>query len=129
MSISISGKATLNAPDEPLGPLRRKDGDPVFDEPWQAQAMAMADSLVKRGTLSASDWGAKLGAELRSAADAGAPDNAETYYLAVLAALEHLLDETGAAAGQEVEARREEWERAYLATPHGRPVELSAGKK
>jgi len=89
----------------------------------------MADSLVKRGTLSAGDWAAKLGAELRLAADAGAPDNAETYYLAVLAALENLLDEAGAAAGQEVQARREEWERAYLNTPHGRPVELSAGKK
>jgi nitrile hydratase accessory protein len=119
----------LNALDELLGPLRRKDGDPVFDEPWQAQALAMADSLVKKGTLSASDWAAKLGAELQLAADAGAPDNAETYYLAVLAALENLLDEAGAAAGQEVQSRREEWERAYLNTPHGRPVELSAGKK
>jgi len=119
----------LNAPDDPLGPLRRKDGDPVFDEPWQAQALAMADSLVKKGTLSVSDWAAQLRAELRSAANAGAPDDSETYYLAVLAALEHLLDETGAAVGQEVDARREHWERAYLATPHGRPVELSAGKK
>jgi nitrile hydratase accessory protein len=119
----------LNAPDESLGPLRRKDGDPVFDEPWQAQALAMADSLVKNGTLSAGDWAAKLGAELRLTADAGAPDNAETYYLAVLAALEKLLDDAGAAVGQEVQTRREEWERAYLNTPHGRPVELSAGKK
>ena len=66
----------MSAPDEPLGPLKRKDGDPVFDEPWQAQALAMADSLVQEGTLSASDWAATLGAEIRSATNAGAPDNA-----------------------------------------------------
>ncbi len=119
----------MSAPDEPLGPLKRKDGDPVFDEPWQAQALAMADSLVKEGTLSASDWAATLGAEIRSAADAGAPDNAQTYYLAVLAALENLLDKAGAAAGHEVQTRRGEWERTYLNTPHGRPVELLSGKK
>lgn len=119
----------MNTPDELLGPLRRKDGDPVFDEAWQAQALAMADTLVKKGTFSAEEWAATLGAELRSAADTGAPDNAQTYYLAVLAALENLLDKAGAAVGREVDARREEWNRAYLNTPHGQPVKLSAGKK
>lgn len=129
MSFSNSGKAILSAPNEPIGPLKRKDGDPVFDEPWQAQALAMADSLVKAGAFSASDWAAALGDELRLAAEAGAPDTAETYYVAVLTALEGLLDKTGAASGQEVQIRREEWERAYLNTPHGQPVELTAGKK
>ena len=119
----------MSAPDEPLGPLKRKDGDPVFDEPWQAQALAMADSLVQEGTLSVSDWAATLGAEIRSATNAGAPDNAQTYYLAVLTALEKLLDKAGAASRHEVQIRREDWEQAYLNTPHGQPVELSTGKR
>ena len=119
----------MNVPNEPLGPLRRKDGDPVFDDPWQAQALAMADSLIKEGSFSASDWAATLGAELRLVHDADAPDNAQTYYLAVLAALEKLLDKAGAAVGPEVDSRREQWKRAYLNTPHGQPVELSAGKE
>ena len=105
------------------------DGEPVFDAPWQAQALAMADSLVEGGTFSARDWTAALGAELRSTADAGAPDNAQTYYLAVLSALEKLLDKTGAASSHEAQMRRKDWERAYRNTPHGRPVELLSGKK
>ena len=119
----------MNVPDEPLGPLKRKDGDPVFDEPWQAQALAMADSLVKAGAFPASAWATALGAELRTAANAGAADDALTYYRAVVAALESLLDKSGAAEMDEVEARREQWKRAYLNTPHGKPVELSAGKR
>ncbi len=118
----------MNTPDELLGPLRRKDGDPVFDEAWQAQALAMADTLVKKGTFSAEEWAATLGAELRSAADTGEPDNTQTYYLAVLRSLEILLDKSGTAVRLEVDAQQEEWKQAYLSTPHGQPVELSAKK-
>ena len=35
-----------------LGDLKRKDGEPVFSEPWHAQALAMADLLVKAGKFS-----------------------------------------------------------------------------
>jgi nitrile hydratase accessory protein len=119
----------LKLPDEPLGPLKRKDGDPTFDEPWQAQALAMADTLVVTGKISAAAWAETLGAELRKAADTGAPDDTETYYRAVLAALERLLNQSGAAEKSEIDARRDQWERAYLNTPHGQPVQLSAGEK
>jgi len=118
----------LSLPDEPLGPLKRKDGDPIFDEPWQAQALAMADSLVEAGAIPAKEWAAALGSELRRAAASGAADDAESYYGAVLAALEGLLAKSGAARTNEVETRREQWKRSYLNTPHGKPVELSAGK-
>src|SRR5215469_268401 len=43
------GKVTLNLAEDPLGPLRRKDGDPAFDDAWQAQSLAMADTLVGGG--------------------------------------------------------------------------------
>ncbi len=105
------------------------DADPLFDEPWQAQALAIADSLVRAGAFTADAWASALGAELRAAADTGTADDAETYYRAVVAALERLLNETGAVERDEAEARREQWRRAYLNTPHGKPVELAAGKK
>ena len=109
---------------EAIGPLKRRDGEPVFDEAWQAQVLVMADSLTKRGAFTASDWSATLGAELRRAMRDGAADDAETYYRAALRALEHLLDGAGAVTIDAVTERRDAWERAYLATPHGHPVTL-----
>ena len=111
-----------------LAPLPAKDGEPVFGEAWQAQALAMADSLVKAGHLQATDWAEALGAELNRRFDAGAADTAETYYLAVLSALEGLLDNSGAVTTPVQDRRREEWRKAYLATPHGKPVLLENGR-
>jgi len=109
---------------EAIGPLKRKDGEPVFDEAWQAQVLAMADSLTKRGAFTASEWSETLGAELRRADRDGAADDAMTYYQAALHALERLLDKGGALTADAVTERRDAWERAYRSTPHGRPVSL-----
>jgi len=106
-----------------IGPLARADGGPTFDQPWQAQVLAIAASLAARGLFSAGQWSEALGAELRRAAAAGAPDGQGSYYAAALAALERL----AAAAEitpQAIDETAEAWRQAYLATPHGRPVEL-----
>ena len=100
------------------------DSEPVFGEPWHAEALAMADLLLKSGKFSGARWAEALSAEIRGLAAAGAPDNRETYFCAVLAALERLLAERGSVAPAELAEREREWERAYLMTPHGRPVEL-----
>lgn len=105
------------------GPLAARDGKPAFTEPWQAQTMALAHALVERGTIAPGDWSAALGAALRDAVSRGAPDTAETYYAAALTALESVLGRLGLDADA-VADRTEAWRRAYLATPHGRPVEL-----
>ena len=109
-------------PREALGPLARRDGDAVFDEAWQAQALAMADCLVQADVFSAKDWAEALGVAVREK-----PDTTEGYYQAVLTALERLLDQGPLPSG-EVEARRDAWARAYEATPHGQPVELETIK-
>ena len=70
------------------------------------------------------DWATALGAELRDSAAAGLPDDSETYYRAVLATIQKLLHESGAAARDEVDIRESDWRHAYLNTPHGMPVEL-----
>ncbi len=42
-----------------------RDEAPVFDEPWQAQAFAMALSLQQRGVFTWGEWAATLGDEIR----------------------------------------------------------------
>lgn len=123
------GRVTLHPPDDPLGPFQRKDGDPTFGEAWQAQSLAIADTLVDAGVLTAMDWAEALGAELQSAVRAGAADNADTYYLAVLTAAENLLRRMDLVSRDELDARVDEWRQAYLNTPHGKPVELYAAPK
>lgn len=109
-----------------LAPLTRDEG-PVFDEPWQAQALAMADMLVRSGVFSAVAWSETLGGALRRAAAAGRPDTPGTYYAAVVEALEELLEQAGAVSHDALHERLEAWREAYRTTPHGQPVELRRG--
>ncbi len=113
----------MNRPD--LGFLKAKDGEPVFGEPWHAQTLALADLLVKSGAISSARWAETLGAEIKALK--AELDDRETYFRAVLAALERLLTENGSVTHVELHDREHQWERAYLRTPHGRPVELAAG--
>jgi nitrile hydratase accessory protein len=114
----------LSQPDKP-GFLKARDGEPVFGEPWHAQTLALADVLVKRGVISAERWAEALGEEIKALK--AEPDDRETYYRAVLSALERLLVENGRVTPEELHEREHAWERAYLNTPHGAPVELAAG--
>ena len=113
----------MNRPE--LGFLKAKDGEPVFGEPWHAQTLALADVLVRRGVIAAAQWAETLGAEIKALKTE--PDDQDTYYRAALAALERLLTENGSLTAMELHEREHQWERAYLRTPHGKPVELAAG--
>jgi len=108
------------------GPLARRDSEPVFDEPWQAQVLGLAFNLVEQEVFSASQWSDALGAELKSAHARGDSDDAQTYYRSALAALETLLAAEGRIGADNLNERTETWRKAYLNTPHGQPVELSA---
>lgn len=96
------------------------DGEPVFREPWEAHAFAMAVQLHERGLFTWPEWAAALSEEI----GAGRGDG-ETYYHAWLAALERLVAETGAASGEAQASTQEAWRRAAARTPHGKPIELS----
>lgn len=110
------------APDDPLAPI-----EPVFAEPWHAQVLAIADSMVKAGHFPAADWAEALGAELCAAEARGEADTADTYYRAALAALERLSATHADIPAEAQQDRKAAWERAYRNTPHGEPVLLSAG--
>ena len=107
-----------------IKPFKRMDGEPVFDEPWQAQVLAMVDTLISNGVIEATAWSDSLGKELKKAQQLGASDDIPTYYKAVLQALEQLLDQNTDISSREVTNKRDAWEQAYLATPHGQPVKL-----
>src|ERR1700733_7829961 len=64
---------------------------PVFREPWEAQAFAMALALHERGIFTWSEWADALSSEIKRAQAAGDPDTGETYYRHWLAALERLI--------------------------------------
>jgi nitrile hydratase accessory protein len=98
---------------------------PVFREPWEAQAFAMALALQQRGLFTWSEWATTLAQEIKRAQTAGDPDTGDTYYRHWLATLERLVAEKGVASEQTLERYREAWDRAAGRTPHGRPVELS----
>lgn len=110
-----------------VAPLKRLDGEPVFDAPWQASVMAMADALVTRGVVTPKAWSEALGAALKATQSEGAPDTAETYYKAALRALERVVEVHGGVSAAVVNERRDAWEAAYRATPHGEPVRLPKG--
>ena len=102
----------------------RDEQGPVFREPWQAQAFAMALALQKRGLFTWSEWAATLGEEIKRAQRAGDPDTGETYYRHWLATLERLVSEKGVASEETLGRYRDAWGRAADRTPHGTPIEL-----
>ena len=103
-----------------------RDGqDPVFREPWEAQAFSMALALHQRGVFTWPEWAAALADEIKRAQAAGDPDTGETYYRHWLATLERLVAEKGIASHDTLARYRDAWDHAADRTPHGKPIELS----
>jgi nitrile hydratase accessory protein len=109
-----------------LPSLPRDDGGPVFAEPWQAQAFALAINLSQRGYFTWKEWASVLADEIKASAIRGEPDDGSVYYHNWLAALEHLVTAKGLSDSTAMLARKEAWANAYRHTPHGKPVELLA---
>jgi nitrile hydratase accessory protein len=117
----------LNPPAEQIQTLPRLPADrdgPVFAEPWQATAFALAVRLSSEGHFTWKEWAAALSDELKHAADSGAPDDGSRYYHFWLAALEKLVVSKRLSDPAALLARKDAWADAYRHTPHGRPVEL-----
>ena len=126
MSASESVPASDRLDDLPRVP--RDEGGPVFAEPWQAQAFALAVKLSEQGHFTWKEWAAGLAEELQAAARRGEPDDGSRYYEHWLTALERMVTAKGLTDPAALLTRREAWAEAYRATPHGTPVELSAKK-
>lgn len=107
-----------------LSSLPVDDDGPVFREPWEAQAFAMALRLHEHGCFTWNEWATALSAEIDAAAQRGDPDPGNTYYFHWLAALEKLCLEKKLTTADALNARKAAWDRAARATPHGEPIEL-----
>ena len=117
---AVTRAATAAIPSIP----RDADG-PVFREPWEAQAFAMALALHERGLFTWPEWAATLADEIKRAQAAGDPDTGETYYQHWLATLETLVATKGVATSELLHRYRDAWDHAADRTPHGAPVELT----
>jgi nitrile hydratase accessory protein len=104
--------------------LPRAGDEPVFAEPWQAQAFALAVKLCEHGHFTWKEWAESLAAELQAAAGRGEPDDGSQYYHHWLAALERLVVARRLADPAALLARKAAWADAYRHTPHGQPVTL-----
>jgi nitrile hydratase accessory protein len=93
---------------------------PVFREPWEARAFAMAVSLHAAGLFTWKDWAAALAEEIARGDGSG-----EAYYLHWLATLEKMVAGKGAATEAVLARYRQAWDAAADRTPHGKPIELT----
>lgn len=115
-----------NSDLDALPGLPREADGPVFREPWEAQAFAMAVELNRRGVFAWTEWTEALSHEIRKA---GTHDAGADYYRHWLAALERLLESKGVLGQNERFERISAWDRAARATPHGEPIELGRGRR
>jgi nitrile hydratase accessory protein len=122
---SIDPEAARRATEAVPG-IPRDSAGPVFREPWEAHAFAIALALYDRGLFTWPEWAAKLGEEIKKAQAAGDPDTGETYYRHWLATLERIVAEKGVTTSQALTEHHHAWGRAAHRTPHGKPIELKA---
>ena len=107
-----------------LPALPRNEDGPVFEEPWQAQAFALAVKLSEQGHFSWKTWARTLADELARAESRGEPDDGSHYYRHWVSALESLVVARGLSERSALAERKAAWADAYRHTPHGQPVEL-----
>ncbi|WP_029583096.1 nitrile hydratase accessory protein [Bradyrhizobium sp. URHD0069] len=119
----LDSRAALDATNAVTGIPRDAHG-PVFREPWEAQAFAMAVTLHARGLFTWKEWAAALADEIKSAQASGDPDTGETYYRHWLATLEKLISAKGVTTTDTLHRYRDAWDHAADRTPHGSPIEL-----
>jgi nitrile hydratase accessory protein len=120
----LDPRAAMRAAISVPGVPRDTDG-PVFREPWEAQAFAMALALHERGLFSWNEWAAALAAEIKRAQGAGDPDSGETYYTHWLNTLERLVAAKGVTTQDNLHLYRDAWDHAADRTPHGQPIVLT----
>ena len=88
--------ADLNSP----AAIPRRNGEPVFNEPWESRAFGIAVALCERGLYTWDEFRDQLIAEI-TAADARRSQS--SYYERLLAALENLLIIKGTCPATEIE--------------------------
>jgi len=91
--------------------------EPVFGEPWEAQAFGLTIESYDRGLFTWEEWATALSGQIHGGE--GLP-----YYRHWLIALENLMEEKNITSADALKKREQEWHDAAARTPHGEPIEL-----
>ena len=84
--------------------IPRRNGEPVFNEPWESRVFGAAVALCERGLFEWDEFRDRLIAEIASADTARiASVQLPSYYECFLSALERLLIDKGICAQEEIE--------------------------
>jgi nitrile hydratase accessory protein len=124
--MTIDQGAARRATDAVPGIPRDHEG-PVFREPWEARAFAMALALHARGLFTWTEWADALAKQIKRAQAEGDADTGETYYRHWLATLETLVAAKNVTTASALHRYRDAWDHAADRTPHGQPIELTQG--
>ena len=116
-------------PIDDLPALPRDNDGPVFSQPWEAKAFALAVRLSEAGCFTWPEWVEIFSREIKAAQERGDPDLGDTYYQHWLNALERICTAKDLVGSEDMRRRKDAWRRAYLNTPHGRPIDLAAAFK
>jgi len=93
------------------------NNEPVFSEPWEAQAFAMVIALYEKGAFTWTEWAHALSAAIQQNPTA-------QYYKNWLNALENLVDEKNLVSTDALLERKNLWHEVAANTPHGEPIVL-----
>ena len=104
-----------------------EESNPVFAIPWQADIFVTAVSLSHNGLYRWDEWVDRFSSIINQYPQQQGETSEDAYYRQWLLALENMLSLKEVVSPDDIEARTEQWRRAYLNTPHGHPVELNAG--
>jgi len=107
--------------------IPRTEDQPVFNEPWEAEAFAMVIALHQAGVFTWPEWAEALAAAIERAQAGGDPDLGDTYYRHWLDALETIVVDQGVGDRQTLQNLASAWSDKAADTPHGQPIELEPG--
>jgi len=93
------------------------DDEPVFNEPWEAQAFAIVIDLHQKGAFTWDEWASALSSQIHGSEPG-------EYYQHWLRALEWLVAEKKLTSTDALLDRKAQWHEAAARTPHGEPIEL-----
>lgn len=106
-----------NADLNQLPGITLADGEPVFNEPWEAQAFALVVHLHERGAFAWGEWAECLSEQIHGGEDL-------SYYQHWLKALETIATTKNLTSIEAIKARKLAWHNAAACTPHGEPITL-----
>jgi nitrile hydratase accessory protein len=99
--------------------------DIVFQSPWHSQLFAITVQLSEQGNFLWTEFAEIFGESLNQARlKIKSLDGNDNYFNCWLNALEKIIVDKNMGSLENLSLLKENWTKAYLATPHGQPVKI-----